>query len=409
MDRAAENLLVVVLDSVRASSLTPYGADRDTFTATEEFFRRHGGRRYAEARAPSVWSLPSHVSMLTGAPAAVHGVTTSDDRLRADATTVFDRLRADGVETAVFGGNPYLDDDRFGLRASFDTAATGTPALFADGPLDHLRRVARPTTADPHLTAAREWVDARDGPWAAWLTLMDAHAPYLPPENAYGRRLDPLRRRLVQYDGSFERSPAAFDRMAALYDGCVRGVDRRVARFLGRLADAGGLDDTHVVVTSDHGEGFGEPNVADGSPVAFHYDCLNDELLHVPLYERRPGQTGFTTVEELAATARLPTAVRGGSFTTDAATASVDYGGNVDLDAPWAGERGRVAYESRADGVATFVDDPRGTWASTGAGREETRAAVARAFDAHDGAELAAGHEAADDDLEERLAALGYG
>jgi arylsulfatase A-like enzyme len=409
MDRAGENLLVVVLDSVRARNLTPYGADRDTFTATDGFFRTWGGRRYAAARAPSVWSLPSHVSMLTGTPAAVHGVTTNDDRLRADATTVFDRLRDDGVATAVFGDNPYLDGERFGLRDGFDTTATGSPELFADSWLDHLRNAARGGTADRHCTALREWVEAREGPWAAWVTLMDAHTPYLPETNAYGRRRDLLRRRYVQYDDSFERSPAAFDRMEALYDGCVRALDRRVARLLRRLADAGRLDDTHVVVTSDHGEGFGEPNVVCGDPVAFHYDCLNDELLHVPLYERRPGQTDFAEVAGLATTTRLPAAVRGGSFETQSATASVRYGGNVDVDAPWTGATGRVVYENRADGVAAFVDDPRGTWASTGADAAATRATVDAAFAAHDGEQLAAGHGAADDGLEERLAALGYG
>lgn len=409
MERSGQNTLVVVLDSVRARNLTPYGADRDTFTEVDEFFRTWGGRRYAEARAPAIWSLPSHVSMLTGTPAASHGVVTNDDRLRAESGTFLSRLRSDGVETGVFSDNPYLGEAEFGLKSAFGTARTGSPDFFADGWIDHLRRVRHGGTADRYCTAAREWIECRTGPWAAWLTLMDAHAPYIPVENVYGRRRDLLRRRHVQYDRSFDRTAAAFDRMERLYDGCVRQLDRRVARFLRRLADRGHLRDTHVVVTSDHGEGFGEPNVVDGSPVSFHYDALNDELLHVPLYERRPGWDEFDEVPGLATTTRLPTAVRGGSFTTETATASVEYGGNVDIDEPWDGRTGRVVYEARDDGIATFVDDPRGTWSSTDDGVAKTAATVEAAFGDLGLGALAESAGSAPAAVQDRLAALGYG
>ena len=92
---SSPNVLLVVLDSVRAANCSLYGAARETTPYLSRLADE--STVYAQARAPSNWSLPSHVSLFTGLDAHVHQVTVHD-RLRA-GHTVFETLSADGYAT----------------------------------------------------------------------------------------------------------------------------------------------------------------------------------------------------------------------------------------------------------------------------------------------------------------------
>jgi arylsulfatase len=108
-----------------------------------------------------------------------------------------------------------------------------------------------------------DWVSQRDGPWAACVNLMDAHLPYTPKDRfnrwGDGRLLDiqestPGKWELTCSDtGWWERKA-----IEQLYDGTILQVDSVVEEIIGTLERSGELDDTLVIVTSDHGEGFGE-------------------------------------------------------------------------------------------------------------------------------------------------------
>lgn len=111
------NVLLVVLDSVRAMNCSLHGAPRATTPFLDRFATE--ARTYTQARAPSNWSLPSHVSLLTGLETHEHGVTVHD-ALRP-GNTVFDDLAAAGYATGVFSENGFLTGDAFGLSAAFRT------------------------------------------------------------------------------------------------------------------------------------------------------------------------------------------------------------------------------------------------------------------------------------------------
>jgi Arylsulfatase A and related enzymes len=360
------NVLVVVLDSVRAANTAP-GRGHKTLSRVRRRLRDHGGVRYADARAPAVWSYPSHVSLFTGLAAGAHRVDTTETTFDSNTETLFGRLGKRGYSTGLFSTNPFLSAPEWNLQAGFDVTNPGVD--IGDGRLARLSRVLRGRSAARVVCeAVEQWVDNRSGgQWAAFVNLMDAHSPYVPVRgHVRGRWRDLLRARRRGYgEGeteTFERSDAEFRAMERLYEGCIGQCDAAVAWLLDALADGGMLADTHVVVTSDHGEGFGEPNEVDGSPVSFHWNAVNEENLHVPLYEHPPRAVdGLSVRDGLVSLQQLPAVLLGdGSFEIERCTAEHLYGGNVTTGATWSGEHARVLYQQTDAGVHKYVDDPRG-------------------------------------------------
>ena len=140
------NVLLVVLDSVRAANCSLYGFPRPTTPFLESF--AEDATTYAQARAPSNWSLPSHVSLFTGLETHDHRVTVHD-RLRP-GHTVFEALADRKYETGLFTENGFLTGHDAGLDAAFD-AVVDVPDAHDD------RTVAKLTTMFDDV------VDARDG------------------------------------------------------------------------------------------------------------------------------------------------------------------------------------------------------------------------------------------------------
>ncbi|ESS03661.1 MAG: arylsulfatase A related enzyme [uncultured archaeon A07HR67] len=274
---------------------------------------------------------------------------------------MFDRI---GHETAVFSTNPFLADAEWNLQNLFDAA---NPSF--DPTTGRLTRVRQTLTgrseARRACEAAYDWISDHDR-WGVCVNLMDAHSPYVPVRGhnsgSWQSVLSP-RTRGYGYgdDEDFSRNDAEFRAMEALYDGCIQQADAAVGWLLERLADTERMSDIHMVVTADHGEGFGEHNEVDGSPISFHWDAVNEENLHVPLYERPPGTEKSVTCDRLAALTRLPEAIDGNGFCVERCTAEHLYGGNVTTTAEWAGERARVLYEQQGETIIKYVDDPRGT------------------------------------------------
>lgn len=118
---APPSVLVGVLDSVRASNAFVTKHHQESLPALRRWHREHGGVQYTNARAPAIWSYPSHVSLFTGLPAAAHRVDSDEILFDPTAETVFDRI---GHETAVFSTNPSLADAEWNLQNPFD-ADTG--------------------------------------------------------------------------------------------------------------------------------------------------------------------------------------------------------------------------------------------------------------------------------------------
>lgn len=288
----APNVLLVVLDSVRAHNCSLYGYRRPTTPALESLADE--ATVYTQARAPSNWSLPSHVSLFTGLEAHEHRVTVHDRLLSGN--TVFEELAGRGYDTGLFTENGFLATHEVGLNDAFGTVET-VPERCPDA--------YDTATLNPgpdgfyYADAFDEWVAGRADPWAACVNLMDAHRPF-EPRSAFDRwgdeRAEAIQESLpTRWEWRFhggERPNWQLAGLERLYDGGIRQVDAIVERLLCRLRDSGVLDETLVVICGDHGDGFGRPGLLPNEPPAVsHIVPMHETLLHVPLIVRPPGGT----------------------------------------------------------------------------------------------------------------------
>jgi arylsulfatase len=350
----SSNVLLVVLDSLRARNAGLYGHSRDTTPFLSEF----AGESvvYEQARSAGSRSITGHASLFTGHTVEEHGLTSADSRLRP-GSTVFERLQEEGYDTAVFSENVWITDVDIGLRDGFDTVVGPQNVPFPDA-LDARRFVAEegagnyreflraaladelplrsllngvatkldadyprlnPFDSSPpgdvYLDRFLDWHADTEGPWAACLNLMDPHQPY-EPEPEYDRwGSEPLHSIQDQAPNDWEllsQPESWWKRMAveSLYDGAIYQSDAILKRLVETLRRRNELDETLLVVTSDHGEGFGEPSeVRPGIRAATHNTAVHEVILHVPLVVSFPHQQEGRRIDDLAALTAFPTAV----------------------------------------------------------------------------------------------------
>jgi choline-sulfatase len=263
--RLPPSVLLITVDTLRADRLGAYG-DRAARTPHIDSLARTGVL-FESAFSSSPITLPSHTTILTGLIPPRHGVRGNGSfRLGSGPRTLAEALRGRGLHTAAFVGAFPLDH-RFGLARGFehyDDALERAPGLHFEFPE---RR------ADKVVEAARSWLSATSGPMFAWVHLYDPHAPYDPPPAFRGE--DPYRGEIAFVDAALEPLLAAWD-----------------ARPGPSL----------VVLTSDHGEAFGEHG--EESHSLFVYDTT----LRVPLILRGTGVpagvrvVGATGLVDVAAT-----------------------------------------------------------------------------------------------------------
>jgi arylsulfatase A-like enzyme len=136
------------------------------------------------------------------------------------------------------------------------------------------------------------WLDDNpDRPFFAFLNYFDAHDPYLPPapfHETYGPRNGDERRLLVRWgEYAIDRvqpTSEQVDVAQRAYDGCIAYLDQQLGLLVERLERRGDLENTLIIITSDHGEGFGEHGNYN------HATSLYQEQIHVPLLIRFPGR-----------------------------------------------------------------------------------------------------------------------
>jgi arylsulfatase A-like enzyme len=337
---AAPNVLFIVLDNVRADHLSLYGYHRPTSPFLERLARR--GIRFDHARAPAPWTLPSHASMLTGR--WPHELSCNADHPLDQAhPTLAEFLAGHGYATAGFVGNTYYCNAWYGLDRGFAryedfyqntevslreiarASALGSVLAEAVGiPIETPGGSRSRKTAAMINRDALQWIDShRDRPFLVFLNYYDAHEPFNPPEG-YPRRfglsaLDRSQRAFIQKRlrrvGQLQaRDPAQAERalqegaelLRDSFDDCIAYLDSQLERLFDELERRGILDKTLVVVTSDHGEHFGERGLFT------HGNSLYRPLLDVPLVIVLPGQRAAGRVVDVPVSLRaLPATIAG--------------------------------------------------------------------------------------------------
>ena len=284
---AAPNVVLIVLDTVRADNLSLYGYARQTSPRLDRFAR--DAVVFERAFSASPWTLPSHAALFTGHRP---GALSADWLTPLDGAypTLADVFRNQGYDTAGFSGNLLYCTAATGLARGFTRfkdfpitpGALLTSSWLLRPIIDGIRRPdgnAEPLVdkraADVNAEFAA-WLEAAAGrPFFAFLNYFDAHRPYVAPppyDTAYGDggKLPDLLVRRTWSKQEIQRSLDA-------YDGELRYVDDQLGRLIDLLTSRDLLRNTLVVITSDHGEQFGEHGLFD------HANSLYRQVLQVPL------------------------------------------------------------------------------------------------------------------------------
>ncbi len=244
----ARNVILLSIDTLRADHLGFYGYER----ATSPFLDELSARSLVVERmiAESATTDSSHMTMFTSLPSPLHGVDfrTLLAPIAVPVVTLAEAFRSEGFDTAAFTENGPLLHAR-GFELGFARYVENvSPDIRA--PVGLVKRT---------LNQARAWLsDQRDRPFFLFLHTFQVHAPYRPPK---------------QYGQLFGKQSSK----SVLYDREIRYVDAQLRDFVNWLASEGVLDDTILVILSDHGEEFHEHgNVG-------HATLPYETVLHVPL------------------------------------------------------------------------------------------------------------------------------
>ena len=302
-DPAPPSVLLVTLDTTRIDHLPDYGYPRDITPNLSALARQ--SVRFSHAWSTSSWTLPAHASLFTGRFPGSHGAhadpkgglsledAVSDAMGRAapvralagDQHTLAELLAERGYRTGAFVGGPWLRKP-FGLLQGFE---------HADDDVDHVHGRRADALTDRDLA----WLAALPGdlPYFLFVNYFDPHAPFDPPagfddlpraRDSYDP--EPDSHALLRGEGSWsaEQRQVIVDR----YDGEIRFMDHHLGRLLDAVAARAGGDRTLIVVTSDHGEAFGEGGRY------YHTYWLSEEILRIPFYVRYPDRRGAGSIDE---------------------------------------------------------------------------------------------------------------
>lgn len=303
---------------------------------------------FPRAVSPAPWTIPSHASLFTGLYPWEHGVNMGGAvRLSESVPTLPTLLRERGYGTIALSANGFIGPE-MGLTQTFDAAAWGDwweryvrlpnrsipPRATNLGPTQRLPNGPQwhqleskawyfhrlPILIDaanrlmqqvrfPHdaqRLAVSPWIEATLGRWLAvqppdrpvfaFVNLLEAHEPYLTDPDLVHGFANWFRTANVRMDktsvlaGAWTPSARERERLHRLYRDMVRFIDRRIAGLVAALRDARRWENTLLVLTSDHGQAFGEHGCL------FHGQRLWEPLVRVPMWMRAPhGEGGGAT------------------------------------------------------------------------------------------------------------------
>lgn len=325
----APNVLLLILDTVRASELSVYGYSRRTSPVLEQLAAR--GMRFDRAIATAPWTLPSHASMFTGRyPFEL--TVGYDTPLSTTDATLASVLGGAGYRTGGFVANTVYGSYLHGLNRGFqryrDYPLSVTELLGASTLNRMLFKVWNAAThdyAEPGVKDADRinaeflgWLDGMESrrPWFAFLNFFDGHMAYDPPapyDRQFLEREPPTRS--IYGESRRQRSADEVRGLQDAYDGAIAFLDAQLGVLFESLEQRGQLQNTAIIVTADHGEAFSEHGFLD------HGASLYLPELHVPLIIRLPGDEGrgcvvkeWVTLRDLAATIADLSSVKAGTF-----------------------------------------------------------------------------------------------
>lgn len=314
--RPTPNVIVLVLDTVRPDHLSCYGyrlpttPNLDALAATAD--------RYTQARSTAPWTLPSHASLFTGlfpfqhhADAFLKDGRVEDARpLPAEAVTLAEVLKQEGFVTGGFAANTGYLNRASGLDQGFDEYVVGrlaAPGMSAAA-LAWVAKVTAPPTPPAPTTRA---------PFFLFVNYMDAHRTYNtaplgeerakqlpapPPEGETGDTyLDALCEHVLGQETPPD--PELVRKTIEAYDLALANLDAGLGELFDGLKRSGHFEDALIVICADHGEYFGEHDLAE------HSKDVYEPAMRIPLIVKRPGQKEGRVIADPISIADVPKAI----------------------------------------------------------------------------------------------------
>ncbi|HTT26357.1 MAG TPA: sulfatase-like hydrolase/transferase [Thermoplasmata archaeon] len=369
MNRPAD-VVVVVLDCVRATELENGPSGRLPYPFLTEL--RSESVVFPRTASVGHWTLPAHASLFTGLYPWVHGLYQGGAKVLGPELPLAARwLRRGGYRTASFSANRMVNPSH-GWLEGFGYAAWGSSSYLRSSSPGHPPRetgnvagpIVRRAEIPEGLQRAGYWgvvglerfpavldrlarFEARirgDGryrrpvmaPWIegsfdrwvrgtpaneplfAFVNLLDAHEPYLLDREDGFSRADLAEAARVRQDhhgwieGRWRPTPREGELLHRLYQGTIRLLDQRLRSLVASLREHGRWENTLFILTSDHGQAFGEHDLL------YHLFGISNEVVQVPLWVRFPhgmrgGATGhgWTSLVDVAPTVADVTGVPG--------------------------------------------------------------------------------------------------
>jgi arylsulfatase A-like enzyme len=279
------DILLVMVDTLRADHLSAYGYDRNTSPQIHERFAK-GGVIFDNAYAPASWTAPSVAAILTGREPSdlVREVDLRGFGIPPEEPTLAERFREAGYETAAFVGNVLVNPIK-GFAKGFDHFWL---------PPDGVASIAYP--AETVLDPALAWIGARADrgrPLFLYVHFMDPHAPYSSPDLVDGRSEfypdyagklggDDVHWAAIGALPPSDDPESDVRQLRALYDSEVKYVDRAVGALID-ATESVSRRRTLVVFLADHGEEL------DDHGGWSHGRTVYEEQIRVPLAFRASG------------------------------------------------------------------------------------------------------------------------
>lgn len=267
-------IFLISVDCLRPDHVGSYGYDRNTTPHIDAFASR--ASIFENVTAVSAWTLPTHMSMMTGLMPSFHG-TSRTEKLASSVPYLPELLSKAGYLSAGVVSGAYLHQN-FGFERGFHS----------------YRSLVRPRATDV-VDAALEMLDRSPGTDRfVFFHIIDPHWQYLPPEEFIDRFGPKPQDVELLLDRVIKRQPPSgpeeIEALVNLYDGEVAYVDEQIGRFLNELERRSLFDPSLIIITADHGEAFFEHGYWQ------HSDTLYEEMIRVPLAIKWPDQIAFERV-----------------------------------------------------------------------------------------------------------------
>ncbi len=281
------NILLIVLDCVKYDALVDSNL-RIKYPHIRKLAEE--GIIYHKAFSTSSWSPPPHASLFTGLYPPEHGVM-SDSYLDQKNTTLASTLKNKGYFTFGLSDNVHICAKR-GFNKGFDEFFENLNISFN---LNNLKESIQKSIN-------------KNKPFFGFINLLKAHPPYNLPEKFRSQQLKDIQKNLSEdelnkittlaHKGGYSYMSKTMSAdlkdwsiLRMMYDSTVLFNDSLLGKIISFLKTENVYDNSLIIITSDHGENFGDHNLA------YHQFCLYNSLLHVPLIIKIPNLEPFKSLK----------------------------------------------------------------------------------------------------------------